>query len=151
MIKKSPDPIKTFVYRAPLIYAGLFYLILLAWTVFCVSIMGAKGWINWLQLFMVAFIFVMTWYFSLGISYKVEIDDEGKLELMSFRRVIRTHSTKIAIVEGPHLPIGFVRFRLEREKAYLFGIPRNKNLQQILSIILKTNPDVRFKNLHLNP
>lgn len=142
---------KTFVYRAPLIYAGLFYLILLAWTVFCVSIMGAKGWINWLQLFMVAFIFVMTWYFSLGISYKVEIDDEGKLELMSFRRVIRTHSTKIAIVEGPHLPIGFVRFRLEREKAYLFGVPRNRHLQQILLIILKTNPDVRFKNLHLNP
>ena len=96
MIKNSSDSTKTFVYRAPLIYAGLFYLILLAWTVFCVSIMGAKGWINWVQLFMVAFIFVMTWYFSLGISYKVEINDDGKLELTSFRRVIRIHSTKIA-------------------------------------------------------
>ena len=150
MLKNSPDSTKTFVYRAPLIYAGLFYLILLAWTVLCVSIMGAKGWINWLQLFMVAFIFVMTWYFSLGISYKVEIDDEGKLELMSFRRVIRTHSTKIAIVEGPHLPIGFVRFRLEREKAYLFGVPRNSDLQQILSVMRKTNPDIRFKNITLD-
>jgi hypothetical protein len=100
---------------------------------------------------MVAFIFVMTWYFSLGISYKVEINDEGKLELTSFRRVIRIHSTKIAIVEGPYLPLGFIRFRLEREKAYLFGVPRNRDLQEVLSVMRKTNPDIRFKNIHLNP
>jgi hypothetical protein len=111
--------------------------------------MGAKGWINWFQLFMVAFIFVMTWYFSLGISYKVEIKEDGKLELFSIRRLISIHSTKIAMVEGPHLPIGFIRFRLEREKAYLFGIPRNRDLQQILSVIRKTNPDIKFKNLTL--
>ncbi len=150
-MRDHADPARTYIYRAPLIYTGLFYLVLLAWTVFCVSIMGAKGWINWFQLFMVAFIFVMTWYFSLGISYKVEINDEGKLELTSFRRVIRIHSTKIAMVEGPHLPLGFIRFRLEREKAYLFGIPRNRDLQEVLSVIRKTNPDIRFKNLHLNP
>ena len=149
MIKNSPDPTKTFVYRAPLIYAGLFYLILFAWTVFSVFIMGAKGWVNWTQLFMVAFIFVMTWYFSLGISYKVEINEDGKLELFSFRRLISTHSTKIAMVEGPHLPLGFIRFRLEREKAYLFGIPRNRDLQKVLSVIRKTNPDIRFENLTL--
>jgi hypothetical protein len=112
--------------------------------------MGTKGWVNWFQLFMVAFIFVMTWYFSMGISYKVEINDDGKLELRSFRRVIRIHSTKIVMVEGPHLPLGFIRFRLEREKAYLFGISGNPDLQQVLSIIRKTNPDIRFKNLHLN-
>jgi hypothetical protein len=100
---------------------------------------------------MVAFILFMTWYFSMGISYKVEINDDGKLELTSFRRRISIHSTKIAFVEGPHLPIGFIRFRLEREKAYLFGIPRNKNLQQVLSVIYKTNPEVRFKNLNLIP
>jgi hypothetical protein len=113
--------------------------------------MGTKGWVSWFQLFMVAFIFVMTWYFSMGISYKVGINDDGKLELTSFRRLIRIHSTKIVMVEGPHLPLGFIRFRLEREKAYLFGIPRNPDLQQILSIIRKTNPDIKFKNLHLTP
>ncbi len=139
-MRDHADPARTYIYRAPLIYAGLFYLILLAWTVFCVSIMGAKGWINWVQLFMVAFIFVMTWYFSLGISYKVEINDEGKLELTSFRRVIRIHSTKIAVVEGPYLPLGFIRFRLEREKAYLFGIPRNRDLQQSCPSFAKQTP-----------
>jgi hypothetical protein len=151
MIKKSPDSTKTFAYRAPMIYVALFYLIMLAWTVISVLYMGTKGWVSWIQLFMVAFIFVMTWYFSLGISYKVRINDDGKLELFSFRRLISTHSTKIAMVEGPHLPLGFIRFRLEREKAYLFGIPKNGDLQQILSIILKTNPDIKFKNLHLTP
>lgn len=150
MIQKSPDWTETYTYRAPAIYVALFYLILVAWTAISVSIMGVKGWVNWLQLFMVAFIFVMTWYFSMGISYRVEINDEGNLELTSFRRVIRIHATKIVMVEGPRLPLGFIRFRLEREKAYLFGVPQNKDLQQILSIILKTNPDIRFKNLHLS-
>ncbi|NWG04611.1 MAG: hypothetical protein HXY44_17300 [Syntrophaceae bacterium] len=151
MIIKSPDPAKTYIYQAPTIYVALFYLLLLAWTIVSVRYMGGKGWVNWFQLFMVAFVFVMTWYFSMGISYKAEINDDGELELTSFRRRIIIHSTKIAFVEGPHLPIGFIRFRLEREKAYLFGIPRNKDLQQILSIILKTNPDIKFKNLYLTP
>jgi len=150
-MRNHADPARTYVYKAPLIYVGLFYLVLLAWTVISVFIMGAKGWINWFQLFMVAFILVMTWYFSLGISYKLEINEDGKLELFSFRRLVSTHSTKIAIVEGPHLPLGFIRFRLEREKAYLFGVPRNRGLQQILFVIRKTNPDIKFKNLHLNP
>jgi len=151
MIQKSPDRTKTYVYQAPTIYVALFYLSLLAWTVLSVLYMGTKGWVNWFQLFMVAFIFVMTWYFSMGISYKAEINDDGKLRLFSFRRQISTHSTKIVMVEGPHLPVGFIRFRLEREKAYLFGISRNPDLQQIISIIRKTNPDIRFKNLHLSP
>ena len=149
-MRDHADPARTYIYRAPMIYVALFYLVLLAWTVISVFIMGAKGWINWTQLFMVAFIFVMTWYFSLGISYKVEINDDGKLELFSFRRLISTHSTKIAVVEGPYLPLGFIRFRLEREKAYLFGIPRNRDLQQVLSVIRKTNPDIRFKNIKLD-
>ena len=151
MIQKSPDWTETYTYRAPAIYVALFYLILVAWTVLSVLYMGTKGWVSWFQLFMVAFIFVMTWYFSMGISYKAEINDDGKLRLFSFRRQINTHSTKIVMVEGPHLPLGFIRFRLEREKAYLFGVPKNKDLQQILSIIVKTNPDIRFKNLHLSP
>ena len=134
-----------------MIYVVLFYLLLVAWTVISVLYMGTKGWVNWFQLFMVAFIFIMTWYFSFGISYKVEINDDGKLELFSVRRLVSTHSIKIAMVEGPHLPLGFIRFRLEREKAYLFGIPRNRDFQQVLSVIRKTNPDIQFKNLTLDP
>ena len=150
-MRSHTGPPRTYTYRAPTIYVSIFYLLLVAWTVIAILFMGTKGWINWTQLFMVAFILVMTWYFSLGISYRVGINDDGKLELISFRRLISIHSTKIVMVEGPHLPLGFIRFRLEREKAYLFGVSKNRDLQQILSIIRKTNPDVRFKNLPLNP
>jgi len=147
MIKNSPDPTKTYIYQPPTIYVATFYFVLLVWTIISVSYMGKKGWVNWFQLFMVAFVFVMTWYFSLGISYKAQINNDGKLELFSFRRVIRIHSTKIGMVEGPHLPLGFIRFRLEREKAYLFCVVKDKTLQQILSRIREVNPDIKFRNI----
>jgi hypothetical protein len=96
---------------------------------------------------MIAFIIAMTWYFSMGISYRVNVEEDGTVQLGSLRRILRVHSQKIELIEGPHLPIGFIRFRLEREKAYLFGIPKNRDLQQVLSVIRKTNPDIKFKNL----
>jgi hypothetical protein len=54
------------------------------------------------------------------------------------------------LIEGPHLPIGFIRFRLEREKAYLFCVAKDKELQKILFAIRKANPDIKFKNLTLD-
>jgi hypothetical protein len=154
-VNKSPDLTKTFVYRASTIYVALFYLLLVAWTIICILLIGFKvsqsAWGNALQLFMIAFIIAMTWYFSMGISYRVNMEEDGSLRLTSFRRILRIDSRKVEFIEGPHLPIGFIRFRLQREKVYLFGIPKNKDLQQILSIILKTNPDVKFKNLSLMP
>jgi hypothetical protein len=155
MIQKSRDTTKTYIYQAPRIYITAFYVLLVAWTIICILLIGFKvtqsEWRNLLQLFMIAFIIAMTWYFSMGISYRVTVEEDGTLQLTSFRRILRIDSRKMELIEGPHLPIGFIRFRLEREKAYLFGIPKNKDLQQILSIILKTNPDVKFKNLSLIP
>ena len=154
MKQKSLDWTKTYVYRAPTIYVAIFYLLLVAWTVICILLIGFKltrsEWGNLLQLFMIAFIIAMTWYFSMGISYRVNVKEDGTVQLTSFRRILRVDSSKMELIEGPRLPIGFIRFRLEREKAYLFGVPKDTDLQQILSIILKTNPDIRFKNLHLN-
>jgi hypothetical protein len=71
--------------------------------------------------------------------------------LTSFRRILRVDSRKMELIEGPHLPIGFIRFRLEREKAYLFCVVKDKTLQQILSRIREVNPDIKFKGLPLNP
>jgi hypothetical protein len=36
---------------------------------------------------------------------------------------------------------------LEREKAYLFCVAKDKELQKILLAIRKANPDIKFKNL----
>jgi len=134
-----------------MIYMGIFYAMLVAWTITCIVLIGFKltqsEWGNLFQLFMIAFIIAMTWYFSMGISYRVNVEEDGTIQLTSFRRILRIDSRKIEFIEGPHLPIGFIRFRLEREKAYLFCVIKNKELQKILLAIRKANPDIKFKNL----
>jgi len=151
MIQKSPDTTKTYIYQAPTIYVALFYLSLVAWTVICIFLIGFKmsksAWGNAIQLFMIAFIIAMTWYFSMGISYRINMERDGNVVLTSFRRIIKADPRKMELIEGPHLPVGFIRFRLEREKAYLFCLARNKNLQQILSRIREVNPDIKFRNI----
>jgi len=137
-----------------MIYMGVFYVLLVVWTVVCIFLIGFKvtqsEWGNVLQLFMIAFIIAMTWYFSMGIFYRVNMEEDGTLRLASFRRNLSVDSRKMELIEGPHLPIGFIRFRLEREKAYLFGVVRNRELQKILLAIRKANPDIKFKNLTLH-
>jgi hypothetical protein len=153
--KKSSNLTKTFAYQAPMIYLGIFYAALVAWTIICILLIGFKisqsEWGNAIELFMIAFIIAMTWYFSMGISYRVNLEEGGTLRLASFRRILRVDSRKIELIEGPHLPIGFIRFRLEREKAYLFCVVKDETLQQILSRIREINPDIKFKSLHLTP
>ena len=137
-----------------MIYMGIFYAMLVAWTITCIVLIGFKltqsEWGNLFQLFMIAFIIAMTWYFSMGISYRVNVEEDGTIQLTSFRRILRIDSRKIEFIEGPHLPIGFIRFRLEREKAYLFCVIKNKELQKILLAIRKANPDIKFKNITLD-
>jgi hypothetical protein len=139
------------VYRTPTICLVFLYLFLCAWTVVSVLFLGLKygqsGKADLMQLLMIAFIFAMTWYFSLGIFYRIRIEKNGDIELTSFRRIIRTHPQKMNLVEGPLLPIGFVRLRLEREKAYLFCMAKDETLGKVLARVRTTNPDIRFKSL----
>jgi hypothetical protein len=153
MKKKSQTLTDAQRYQAPMIYMYIFYAMLVAWTIICILLIGFKvtqsEWSNLFQLFMFAFIIAMTWYFSMGISYRVNVEEDGTVQLTSFRKVLKVHSQNVELIEGPHLPVGFIRFRLEREKAYLFGVVKNRDLQQVLSVIRKTNPDIKFKNLTL--
>jgi len=151
-MKKKPQALTdAHEYQAPITYVGIFYAALVAWTIICVFLISFKvtqsEWANLFQLFMIAFIIAMTWYFSMGISYRVNVEEDGTVQLTSFRRILRIHSQKMELIEGPHLPIGFIRFRLEREKAYLFCVAKDKELQKILHAIRKANPDIKFKNL----
>jgi hypothetical protein len=154
-MKKKPQTLTDAQrYQAPMIYMGIFYAMLVAWTIICILLIGFKvtqsEWGNLFQLFMFAFIIAMTWYFSMGISYRVNVEEDGTVQLASFRRILRVHSRKMELIEGPHLPIGFIRFRLEREKAYLFCVIKDKTLQKILSRIREVNPDIKFKNFRFN-
>jgi hypothetical protein len=152
-MKKSKISKKDYRYQAPIIFVGLFYAALLIWTALCVWLIGSKtivaGWPLG-QLLMIGFVLAYTWYFSLGISYRIRTESDGQIELSSFRRVIRVNAKMITLVEGPRLavlPYGFIRFRLEREKAYLFCCITDDELQQILKAIRKSNSEMKFKGL----
>lgn len=153
MKKKEPAKNKDLIYEPPVLYPGLFYFLLAAWTVLCIILLGSKalktGWPLG-QLLMIAFVLAYTWYFSLGIAYKITVDLEGKIELTSFRRKITVRAGDISMAEGPRfaiIPFGFIRFRLEREKAYLFIRITDESLQKILAVIRRKNPEIKFKGL----
>ncbi|HVP78357.1 MAG TPA: hypothetical protein VMV04_10710 [Thermodesulfobacteriota bacterium] len=150
-MKRSTDPTGEHTYQAPMIYVILFYSFISAWTIASVLFLGLKygqsGKADLMQLLMIAFILGMTWYFSLGIFYRIRIEEDGNIKLTSFRRTIRTHPQKVNLVQGPLFPIGFVRFRLEREKAYLFCMAKSEALGKVLSLIRARNPNIKFKSL----
>ena len=144
---------KQYVYQAPVLFVGIFFGIMIAWTVICLLLIGSLGF-SWgwplARSLMVVFIMGYTWYFSLAISYKVSITTDGDIELTSFRRVIRVHAEVIGMVEGPKwalIKYGFIRFRLEREKAYLYACINDKEIQEILKVMREVNEDVVFKGL----
>ena len=142
---------KSYVYQAPILYVAIFYVLLAAWVFVCVTSLGASlnkwGMGNLFQLFMIGFVMFMTCYFSVAISYRIEVGDKGSIQLTSFRRIIKTRAEEIPLVEGPHFPIGFIRFRLEREKAYLFCLVNNESLKKVLSVIRAANPHMELKGL----
>ena len=144
---------KKIVYQSPVIFVGVFFGILIVWTVICLSLIGSIefswGW-SLVRIIMIAFIMVYTWYFSLAISYKISLTADGDIELTSFRRVIRVHAEEIGMVEGPKWALirhGFIRFRLAREKAYLYSCTADEEIQKILNIMREVNEDMVFKGL----
>lgn len=144
-----PDKSKRHVYQAPTPLVVAFYVILLIWSVISISLIQAlldeKARSGAYPLFMIAFILFYMWYFSLGISYRVEVGDDGAIRLKSLRRTIRTIAEGITVIELPRMGLGFIRFRLKREKAYLFGLTRNALLKTALSAIQKANSDITIK------
>ena len=144
---------KHYVYQSPVIFVGIFFGLLIVWSVICLSLIGSIGFSpGWplARALMIAFIMTYSWYFSLAISYKISIIADGDIELTSFRRVIRVHAEEIGMVEGPKwalIKYGFIRFRLEREKAYLYSCTSDQEIQNILNIMREVNEDVVFKGL----
>ena len=144
---------EAYFYHSPIIFMGIFYLVLLVWTGICLLLIGSIefhfGW-SLARMLMIAFLMVYAWYFSLAISYKIGITEPGAIELTSFRRVVRVNVEVIGMVEGPKwaiMPYGFVRFRLEREKAYIFCCITDADFEQFMQIMKTANPDIILKGV----
>jgi hypothetical protein len=136
-------------YQAPGAFVAAFYILLCAWTAVSIFFLAGKAarseLSDVLQWVMIAAIFGFTWYFSLGLFYRVRMAPDGSLHLKGVRRGFTVHPRQIEIVEGPYLPIGFVRFKSGKERLYLICQVRNADLQAILKRVGEINPDVRFK------
>lgn len=138
-------------YQAPPHLVWTFYGLLAAWTLACSVLFGVRGfslaWADLGQWAMIAFVVAYTWYWSLGIFHRAHLDPEGNLHLFSQRRTVVVAAEQIPVVEGPLLPLGFVRFRLTREKGYLFCRAGDQDLSRLLLAIKQLNPGVKFKHI----
>jgi len=140
-------------YESPFFYVVSFYILLSVWTGVCIILLGAKALnIGWPvgQLLMIAFVLAYTWYFSLGIAYRVRFDTADTMEFISVRRRLMVSIDAIEKVEGPRftvIPYCFIRFRLEREKAYLFCRITDETLHRMFYAVRRANPDIEFKGL----
>lgn len=146
-----PPPLQA--YEAPFFYVAFFYFLLSVWTAVSIILLGAKVFtIGWPlgQLLMIGFVLAYTWYFSLGIAYRVRVDTEGSIELISIRRRLSVSIETVEMVEGPRftvIPHCFIRFRLAREKTYLFCRITDAPLHGVLYAIRRANQNIKFKGL----
>jgi len=125
----------------------IFYGLLLVWTVATVPLIYQKfqhgGFMgDWLYAFMIAFFYLFTWFWSLGLFYYISLDFEGQVVLKSFRRRLEIPAKQIRGIEGSRFSggFGFVRFKLPRESGYLFCYRRTTELDEIIGGIRKRNP-----------
>ena len=141
-------------YKAPLFFMVIFYTLLVVWTGISLFFLWPKvesGILSVFQVGMIAFILAYTWYFSLGIFYVIRIKEDESIQMKSIRRIIEIIPDVVDTVEGPRfgvLPYGFIRFRLEREKVYLFCHITNSHLARLLARMKAANDHLKFKGLY---
>ena len=141
-------------YEAPFLFLVVFYVLLAAWTGISLFLLWPKvqnGILSVFQVGMIAFIFAYTWYFSLGIFYAIRIKGDESIQMKSIRRILNIFPEVVDTVEGPRfgvLPYGFIRFRLDREKVYLFCHITNSHLARLLARMKRANGQLKFKGLY---
>ncbi|RJR48546.1 MAG: hypothetical protein C4576_07945 [Desulfobacteraceae bacterium] len=148
--KQSPGKKESRQYQAPLGLVAIFYFLVIAWTFISVPLLVSKAArseiTDALQLIMIVGILCFTWYFSLGIFYRMTMEPDGSILLEGVKRNLTVHPRNISVVEAPFLPIGFIRFKSGRERFYLLCSMRDEDLLAILKRVGQANPSIRFKN-----
>ena len=148
----SPKTIpESYVYKAPAIFVWVFYLLFAAFIIvditYLVIILNKAEASYRFPIFMLTFILIFMCYFSTAISHKIEVWKNGKIQLTSFRKIITTKAEDMAYVQGPQLPIGFIKLRLEREKTYLFAKMGTPSLNTVLKTIKTADPGIKFDRI----
>lgn len=139
---------KTTEFSVPPAYAVVFYLLLLAWTLLSVPLVWNKFQaIERTQTVviygaMVAFVFFYTWFWSLGIFYRIAMDGEGNVTMKSIRRELRVSAMLITQAEGSKFPnsFGFIKLKLPKERAYIFCLRKTPAVEELLRGMKRVNP-----------
>ncbi|MCX5839262.1 MAG: hypothetical protein NTW71_12215 [Deltaproteobacteria bacterium] len=133
-------------FQSPMAYVVLFYLLLLAWTVGTLPVVYMKfrtvGFQSvWIYASMIGFVYAYTLFWSLGIFYRISVDEEGIVVLKSLRRELTVSAKQIASIEGSRFPggFGFVKLKVPRETGYLFCLRQTGELDAVLQGIRKKN------------
>jgi hypothetical protein len=141
-------------FQAPMGFVVLFYLLLLAWTAGSLPVIYGKFRMvgfqsHWISASIIAFVYAYTWFWSLGLFYRIALDSDGLVTLKSLRRQLQVPVRQISRIEGSRFPrgFGFVKLKVPRETGYLFCLRLTEQLATLLRGILKANPlsvGVRF-------
>ena len=138
------------VFQASRLFVAAFYALLVIWTLGTAPLIvqkfrqgGFSG--DWFFAGMIGFFYVYTWYWSLGLIYRIALDGEGGIELRSLRRRMAVTTQEVRIIEGSKFAggVGFVRLKLPRESVYLFCHRLEGTLAGILGDIRRRNPLIR--------
>jgi hypothetical protein len=142
------DEQKTEEFRVQTAYVAVFYLLLLVWTVVSIPLVWRK--LHTLSATtnmvfygaMVAFVYVYTWFWSLGVFYRVSIDGRGGVAMKSIRRELTVPSLQISQVEGSRFPnsFGFIKLKLPKERVYIFCLRKTEEVERVLAGMKKANP-----------
>jgi len=128
-------------------YVAVFYLLLLAWTVGSLPLVYQKfqtitSRSLLIYAVIVAFVYVYTWFWSLGIFYRISLNNEGKMTMKSIRRELQISAKQISRVEGSRFPhsFGFVKMKLPKESGYIFCLRKTDEFEELLQEIKRLNP-----------
>lgn len=142
------------IYQAPTLYMAVFYGLLALWTVGTVPLIWQRfqqGVFreDWLFAVMFGFFYAFTWFWSLGLFFRITMDSEGRIQLKSLRRTLETSARQVDSIEGSRFSggFGFVRLKLPRENVYLFCHRRTGEIEKIFQEIRLQNPVVKTSRI----
>ncbi len=137
-------------FQASALYVAVFYGLLVLWTVGTAPLIWERfsqgvfrG--DWLYGVMIAFFYLYTWYWSLGLVSRISLAADGSIALKSLRGALTVTAREVRSIEGSRFSggFGFVRIKLAKESRYLFCHRRNAELEEILREIGRSNPLIK--------
>ena len=134
------------IYKAPKTFVAIFYILLIAWTIIAVPLLVINfSQINNMLLTMMAFIIIMTWYWSLGIVYRIVLEEDNVVRMKSLRKDTILSISEFRKIEGPpsRINFGFIKFRVPRETIYSF-FDSSDSLKKILTMVKIKNTGTLF-------